>query len=184
MAVRRRARQWLLLGRVICSLGWMGAGAANLVLAITALGNNDGGLRSSCYQLINIVDFALVFPLAFSALASGVVISLATKWRLLRHWWVLVKLLLTVAVIVFSTLGVGVWVEQSMATTTGSMPTSSPVALELVVGASANIAAFRFMTWASIAKRWPKTPWTTAVRHKIATRSADVRMASSRRWSE
>jgi uncharacterized membrane protein len=168
-AIRRRARQWLLLTHVICSLGWMGAGATNLVLAITALRSGDAVLRSSCYQLINIIDFSLVIPLAFSALASGVIISLATKWRLLRHWWVLVKLLLTVAVIVFSTVGVGVWVEQSMAATTSSAPTSSPVALDLVVGAGANIAAFLFMTWASITKPWPKTPWTTAVRHKIAT---------------
>ena len=34
--VRRTARQWLLLLHVVCSLGWMGAGAANLVLEVVA----------------------------------------------------------------------------------------------------------------------------------------------------
>lgn len=157
MAVRRTARQWLLLAHVICSLGWMGAGAANVVLAVTALRTGDDPLRRSCYQLINVIDLALVIPLAFGALATGVVISLATKWRLLRHWWVLVKLLLTVAVIVFSTFGVGVWVEASMAATTRADPSPSPVAVDLVVGAGANIAAFLFMTWVSISKPWATT---------------------------
>lgn len=168
MAVRRTARQWLLLVHVVCSLGWLGAGATNVVLAVTALRTADSSLRRSCYQLINVVDFALVIPLAFSALASGVVISLATKWRLLRHWWVLVKLVLTVAVIVFSTFGIGVWVEQSMQATAAPSSASSPVAVKLVVGAGANIVAFLFMTWASIAKPWGKTPWTTKVKKGAA----------------
>ena len=159
MAVRRTARQWLLLAHVITSLGWMGAGAANVVLAVTAIRTDDAPLRRSCYQLINVIDFALVIPLAFSALGSGMIIGLATKWRLLRHWWVVVKLVLTLAVIIFSTFGVGVWVEQSMAATTGPVATPSPVAEELVVGAGANIAAFLFMTWASVTKPWPRTPW-------------------------
>lgn len=163
MAVRRTARQWLLLVHVVCSLGWLGAGAANLVLAVTALRSADSSLRRSCYQLINVIDLALVIPLAFGALASGVVIGLATRWRLMRHWWVLVKLVLTVAVIVFSTFGVGVWVEHSMQATGSPSLTSSPVAMELVVGAGANIVAFVFMTWASITKPWGKTPWTTTV---------------------
>ena len=168
MAVRRTARQWLLLVHVTCSLGWMGAGAANLVLAVTALRTADAALRTSCYQLIDVIDFALVIPLAFSALASGVIISLATKWRLLRHWWVLVKLVITVAVIVFSTFGVGVWVEQSMAATAGAAPVASPAAVPLVVGASGNIVAFLFMTWASVTKPWPRTPWSSAVGPKVA----------------
>ncbi len=32
MPVRKQVRQWLLLCQVVASLGWMGAGAANLVL--------------------------------------------------------------------------------------------------------------------------------------------------------
>lgn len=160
MSIRKTARQWLLLAHVVLSLGWMGAGAANLVLAITARRTHDSALRRSCYKLIDVIDFALVIPLAFGALVSGVVISLATKWRLLRHWWVLIKLVVTVAVIVFSTFGVGVWVEQSIAATAESRAGMSPVAVELVVGASANIAAFLFMTWVSITKPWSRTPWS------------------------
>jgi hypothetical protein len=157
MPVRKVARQWLLFAHVVISLGWMGAGAANVVLAVTAGMTSSSETRRACYQLINRLDFALVIPLAFGTLASGVVISLATKWGLFRYWWVLVKLVLTLAMILFSTFGVGVWVEVSMAAT-ASVSEASPVASTLVVGAAANIVSFLFMTWASIAKPWPRRP--------------------------
>lgn len=159
--VKRTARQGMLFAHIVLSLGWMGAGAANVVLAGTAALTESEETRRVCYRLINTVDFALVIPLAFGSLGSGLLISLATKWQLLRHWWVLVKLALSV--ITFSTCGVGVWVEQSIAATS-SGPATSPVAVPLVVGASANIASFLFMTWASITKPWPKTPWATQPR--------------------
>ena len=149
--VKKRARQWMLFAHVVLSVGWMGAGAANIVLAGTAALTESEETRRVCYRLINTVDFALVIPLAFGSLGSGLLISLATKWRLLRYWWVLTKLALTIIVITFSTFGVGVWVEQSIAATS-SGPATSPVAVPLVVGASANVAGFLFMTWASITK--------------------------------
>lgn len=159
--VRRTARHWLLFAHVVLSVGWMGAGAANVVLAITAGTSASDDVRRVCYQLINRVDFWLVIPLAFGSLGSGVLISVATKWGLIRYWWVVTKLGLTIAVILFSTFGVGVWVEQSM-TATATPAGSSPVATRLVIGALANVGAFLFMTWASIAKPWPKTPWRNA----------------------
>lgn len=156
--VRKRGRQWLLFAHVVLSIGWLGAGAANVVLAVTAVRTSDADTTRVCYRLIHVLDFALVIPLAFGSLASGVLISLATKWSLWRYWWVVIKFALTVLVIVFSTFGVGVWVEQSIDAT--SVPgANSPVAFALIIGALSNVAAFLFMTWASIAKPWPKTPW-------------------------
>lgn len=156
--IKKRTRQWLLLIHIVLSTGWMGAGAANVVLAVTAATTSDLALVGACYRLIERIDAALVIPLAFGSLASGVVISLATKWRLLKYWWVVVKLMLTLVVILFSTFAVGVWVEQSIDATTTSDGTS-PVAIPLIWGASADLGAFLFMNWASIAKPWSTTPW-------------------------
>lgn len=172
--VRKTARQGLLLLHVVFSVGWLGAGAGNLVIAVEAAMTASPITRRVCYDLIDRLDFALVIPLAFGSLGSGLLISVATKWGLTRYWWVLVKLALTVAVIVFSTFGVGVWVEQSIAATS-TLDGASPVATPLVVGAAGNIAAFLFMTWASITKPWPKTPWSTRPvrRHLAAEPPAD-----------
>lgn len=159
--VGKRTRQLLVFVHVVISLGWMGAGAANVVLAFTAAAHPTQEIRRSCYYLINEIDFALVIPLAFGTLASGVVLSLVTKWGLVRYRWVLVKLLLTLVVIGYSTFGVGVWVELSMQATTGPGAGVSPVADRLAWGATANIVAFLFMTWVSITKPWGRTRRST-----------------------
>lgn len=156
--MRKRTRQLLVFLHVAVSVGWMGAGAANVVLAVTAASTGSGEVSRVCYFMIDRIDVFLVIPLAFAALGSGVVLSLVTPWGLTRYWWVLGKLVLTVGVIVYSTFGVGVWVERSAeATARGG---SSDVAVLLAYGAAANIALFLLMTWASVAKPWGTTPWT------------------------
>ena len=123
----------------------------------------DLGVRveRSCHLMIDQIDAYLVIPLAFAALASGVLVSVLTPWGLTRYWWVLVKLVLTVAVILYSTFGVGVWVLESIdATGLGRMSHVQP---QLAYGAMANLVAFLFTTWASIAKPWG-TPWAAARR--------------------
>jgi glucan phosphoethanolaminetransferase (alkaline phosphatase superfamily) len=148
---------------VVVSLGWMGAGLANVVLAMTAGYTDDVDTRQVCYLMIQQIDVFVVIPGAFTALASGLLLSVLTPWGLSRYWWVLSKLVLTIAVICYSTLGVGVWVEQSIDATSHSTA-ESPVAGPLAYGALLNIVAFLFMTWVSIAKPWGTTPWTSRVR--------------------
>jgi uncharacterized membrane protein len=156
--VGKRVRQLLVFLHVVASLGWMGAGLANVVLAMTAGYTADADVRRVCYRMISSVDAFLVIPGAFTALVSGIVLAVVTPWGLARHWWVLSKLVLTVAVIVYSTVGLGVWVEDSIAATTGSAA-ESPVAGLLAYGTLPNIVAFLFMTWVSVAKPWGATPW-------------------------
>ncbi|GAA4796476.1 membrane protein [Actinomycetospora chlora] len=150
--VGRRTRRVLVFLHVVVSLGWMGAGAANVVLAATAL-TVPREVARVCYHLIDRIDVVLVIPAAFGALVTGVALGLVTPWGLARHWWVLVKLVLTVAVIVFSTFFVGVWVLEGV-------EDPGPSAWPLVWGGVANLASFLLMTWASIAKPWGTTPWT------------------------
>lgn len=144
----RRARKVWLLAHVVLSVGWLGAGCANLVLASAALLGRPGLDPAACYAAIHVIDLYAVIPAAFGALLTGVVVSLGTKWGLLRHWWVVAKLVLTVAVIVFSTFGIGLWVERSLEIA----PLSSPHASQIIVGACGNVVAFLVMTALSIYK--------------------------------
>jgi hypothetical protein len=82
-------------------------------------------------------------------------------------------------VILYSTFGMGVWVEDSItATATGGQV--SAVAGRLAYGAALNIVAFLFLTWASVAKPWGATPWTRPRRRgpdRLACRDdGDVRL--------
>lgn len=169
--VGKRTRQLFVFVHIAVSVGWMGAGAANVVLAMTAGYTSAVEIRRVCYFMMDQVDLYVIIPLAFAALISGLLLCWVTPWGLARYWWVLVKLLLTVAVIVYSTFGVGVWVEESIDVTTAGGQ-ESDVAGQLAYGAAVNIVAFLFMTWASVAKPWGTTPWTRS-RRRAPSRTAE-----------
>ena len=88
-------RKALLVSHVVSSVGWLGAVLAFLALAVAALNSDDATMRA-LYIAMETLGWAALVPLAFATLGTGVVQSLLTPWGLARHWWVLVKLGLTV----------------------------------------------------------------------------------------
>ena len=81
---------------VVLSVGWLGAVAAFVALAVAALGSDQAVSRAAFVSMGQIGRWVIV-PLSLGALASGILQSMATKWGLARYYWVLVKLLLTIA---------------------------------------------------------------------------------------
>lgn len=93
---RRLAPPWrklLLTVHVISSVGLLGADAAVLALGIAGWYGTD---PLTVYPAAHLLGELLVLPSALLALASGVALGLLTPWGLVRHWWVLIKLALTV----------------------------------------------------------------------------------------
>jgi hypothetical protein len=80
---------------VALSVGWLGAVIAFLPLAIGSL-SRDEQLAQACYLSMLVVARGALVPLSIGTLVSGVVQSLGTRWGLFQHWWILIKLLLTV----------------------------------------------------------------------------------------
>jgi hypothetical protein len=93
--MRQRLRQLGLFLHVVLSVGWLGAVVAFLALALASL-SREPALSRAAYLMMAVVGRGALLPLSVGALVSGVVQSLGTKWGLLRHYWVLVKLVLTV----------------------------------------------------------------------------------------
>jgi hypothetical protein len=98
MTMGSRLRKLALTAHITSSVGWLGAVATVLALAIAGLTYQDGLLVRAAYLAMEpIVSFVIV-PLAFASLLTGLVQSLGTAWGLFRHYWVLLKLLITVLV--------------------------------------------------------------------------------------
>jgi hypothetical protein len=76
------------------TVGWIGAVAAFLALAIGTF-SKDAAAAHACYLTMAVVGQGVLVPLSVGALLSGIVQALATKWGLFRHYWVLIKLVLT-----------------------------------------------------------------------------------------
>jgi hypothetical protein len=90
-----RLRKLVLTAHITFSVGWFGAVAAFLALAIAGLTNRDVQMVRTAYAAMELTARFVIVPLAIASLLSGIVQSLGTTWGLFRHYWVLAKLLLT-----------------------------------------------------------------------------------------
>ena len=90
-AVRRLG----LTAHVALSVGWLGAVSGFLVLALSGLTSRDPQAMRAVYVSMELLGWYLIVPLSFGSLFSGVLQGLGTPWGLLRHYWVLIKLLIT-----------------------------------------------------------------------------------------
>lgn len=89
-------RRFTFTTHVTSSLGWFGAVLVFLALAVTALTSDDETTVRGAYLVMTPAAWFVLVPLAHTSLVSGIVLSLSTRWGLLRHYWVVVKLALTV----------------------------------------------------------------------------------------
>ena len=75
----RRPRRALLIAHVLSSVGWFGVAALVLLL-----------LTQGLYRAVE-TSLWLSLPLAALAGLTGVVLGLGTPWGVARHWWVVLK---------------------------------------------------------------------------------------------
>jgi hypothetical protein len=97
-------RKFALTAHVVASVGWAGAVAAFLALAIVGFFGADAPLLRASYVAMDLVYRMVVVPLGLASLVTGVVSSLGTEWGLVRHYWVVLKLFLTVPAVVLMLL--------------------------------------------------------------------------------
>src|SRR5262249_26814949 len=76
-----------------------GAAVAYVPLVVAVLSSDDQRVVREAVLVMNSVDWFVIAPLAYLALATGLVMSLGTPWGLFRHWWVVFSLLLTLAAV-------------------------------------------------------------------------------------
>ncbi|WP_437719525.1 hypothetical protein [Sorangium sp. So ce448] len=89
-------RKLALTAHVTSSVGWLGSVAAFLALAIAGLTWQEAPTVRAAYLAMDLITWLVIVPLSLASLLTGVVQSLGTPWGLLRHYWVMFKLLLTV----------------------------------------------------------------------------------------
>lgn len=89
-------RKFVLTTHVTFSVGWIGAVAAFLALSITGLTTREAEMARGTYLAMNLICLYIIVPLSLAALVTGLIQSLGTRWGLFRHYWVLVKFLLTI----------------------------------------------------------------------------------------
>jgi hypothetical protein len=96
MTMTSRLRNFALTAHVTSSVGLLGAVAGFLALAVAGLTSQNAQTVRGAYLAMELTTWFVLVPLSFASLLTGLIQALGTTWGLFRHYWVLVKLLLTI----------------------------------------------------------------------------------------
>jgi hypothetical protein len=91
-----RGRRLALTVHIAASMAWLGAAVAILAMAAIGLTSDDQRIVRAVYLVMEPTAWVALVPLAIGSLVTGVLSSLLSVWGLLRHWWVVFKLLINV----------------------------------------------------------------------------------------
>jgi hypothetical protein len=147
-------RKFGLTAHVTSSVGWFGAVAGFLALAVSGLTSQDAQVVRAVYLAMNLIGWSVIVPLSLASLLTGLVQSLGTSWGLLRHYWVVIKLLITV----FATILLLVHMQpvghlaRAVATTTLASGELAGLRIQLVADAGAALVALLLAATLSVYK--------------------------------
>jgi hypothetical protein len=152
-------RKLLLTAHITFSVGWLGAVAAFLALAITGLTSQDAQMVRTAYSAMELTARFVIVPLALTSLLSGLIESLGTPWGLFRHYWVLVKLLLTsfATIVLLAKMPLIGYAARRAAETTLSRADLRAVGIQLAFHATGGLLVLLLVTALSVYKPWGLT---------------------------
>lgn len=165
-------RRLMLTVHVAVSVGWLGAVAAVLALGVAALDGGSPQITRGALLVMEPLGRYVILPLAVASLATGVVQSLGTPWGLVRHYWVLFKLVINAVAMAFLLMYLPTFSALTAAT---ANPASSPedltaLASSLVLHAGVAVLLLLAATALGVVKPRGRTPFAPAARRGPALR--------------
>lgn len=151
-------RKPLLTLHIVSSIGLIGTVASFLVLAVSGIVAANIATVEVAYLSMSMLTWRIIVPLAFIALAVGVVQSLVTPWGLFRHYWVVAKLALTVFAVVVLMVQTATIERLADAAAAGSLVGLEIDRLSMVVHAAGGLAVLVIATLLSVYKPRGTTP--------------------------
>ena len=162
MTMPPRVRKLALTAHVTASVGWLGAVAGSLALALAGMTSDNVQTVRAAYLALELMGWFVLVPFALASLATGLVQSLGSAWGLFRHYWVLAKLLINV----FATIVLLMYTQTlgSLADVAARTPLSSDdLGLlrtpSVVVHAGAALLLLLGATWLAVFKPRGVTPY-------------------------
>lgn len=161
----------MLTAHIAFSVGWLGAVAAFLVLAIAGLSSRNEQTARAAYVAMDLIGWFVIVPCSLITLLVGLVQSLGTKWGLFRHYWVLIKFLLTVGATILLLLHMNATsrLASAAADISSNLELLRPVRVQLVGDAAAALLVLLAATILSVYKPWGLTGFG---RRKLHERSS------------
>lgn len=157
-----KKKQLIIVIHVLSVVCWLGGAMVMLLLGTYMLKAENGEQLYYTLDNMHLIDVVLIRYTALVTLLTGILLSVWTNWGLFKHYWILIKLILTVALIGFGIEYMGDWLsqivrigkqERFLALSDAAFLNAS---YSLIGGAIANIVSLIFMTAISYFKPFGK----------------------------
>lgn len=180
-------RKLVLTAHVTSSVGWLGAVAGFLALALAGLTSEDNQMVRAAYLAMELTCWFVIVPLSLASPLTGVVQSLGTTWGLFRHYWVLTKLLMTIPASIVLLLHVPSIsrIGDVVAVTTLSSADLSGLRIQLVANAGAAMLVLLIATTLSVYKPRGMTAYGRLHQHDLIDTGVEAArglISSTPRW--
>lgn len=154
MSLSPRSRTSWLVAHVASSVGLLGAVVVFFARALVGLFGTEPSLLQGVYLAGDLATRAVIVPLCAASLLTGIVLSLGTPWGLVRHWWVVAKLAITLVSTAVLLLHVGRITDMAEAAMGMGLASGDlyGARLQLVVASGAAILTLLAATVLSVAK--------------------------------
>ena len=156
-------RKFNLTAHVASSVAWLGAVAAFLALSVAGLASRDSEIVRGAYLSMNLIGLYVIVPLSFGTLLTGFVQSMGTEWGLVRHYWILLKLVLTIGSTLLMLLhqftAVAGAATAVLGSAAGSLPDAGPAGIQLMWDSALAALVLLLITTLSVYKPWGLTSY-------------------------
>ncbi|MGH8198499.1 MAG: hypothetical protein ACRETI_10035 [Steroidobacteraceae bacterium] len=180
-------RKFALTVHVTASIGWVGALAVFFTHAVAGLASDDEQIVRAVTLAMGITAWFVILPLALASFATGLIQALGTAWGLVRHYWVLFKLVLTAVATMVLLMKLGPISYLAEAAAKSSFSVSGLIGLRTSVMAHAGGGLLVLLTIATLAVYKPRglTPHGTRMERERgnAGGSTAIMATGSPRWA-
>lgn len=154
MTMRSNVRKFVRSVHVIVTVGWLGAVAGFLVLAIAGLTSQDMQLVRASYLAMDLITRFVIVPLSLIPLfVTGPILSLGTPWGLFRHYWIVVKLIINILSTIILLIHMQPISYMARVAADGSLSSADrPMQIQLVVASGAGLVALLVATGLAVFK--------------------------------
>ncbi|GAB2575321.1 hypothetical protein [Spirosoma areae] len=156
MILTPRFSKVVLTSHITFSIGWLGAIAVFLALAITGLTNQDIQMARAAYLAMELSGWSVIVPFCLASLLTGLIQALGTRWGLIKHYWIVVKLVLTLAATILLLLHMKPisYIASVAAQTPFSTNMLPNLRVQLIADAGAAFLLLLVITTVSVYKPW------------------------------
>ena len=177
-------RKLMLTVHVTASVGWAGALAVFLALAVASLVSRDEPTVRAMSLALGITAWFVILPLSIISLTTGLVQAMGTSWGLFRDYWILFKLLLTTVATAVLLLKLQPISYLAARATESAFSPAELVGLRtsLTAHAAGGLGILLVVAVLAIYKPVGVTPYGIRKRHEESGARSESGLASTPRW--